>query len=271
MAGIRVALLGPLSVTHDGVAVIPTAAKPRQLLALLLLNDGETVPIASLVSELWDDTPPRSALTTLQTYVLQLRKEFAKIPGMCPQSVARDLLQTRHGGYLINLGGAEFDLHEYRTLVDAGNRFQRADDPAGVVVACTRALGLWQGAALADVDQGRFLRAETAQLEQSRLTTLETLFDAQLRLQRHREVLSELAAMVVQHPLHEHIHAQYMLALHRSGHRARALEVFGRLRGELTTELGIEPSPLLRWLHRAILASDSSLSSPEFRLENVVA
>ncbi|WP_269476328.1 AfsR/SARP family transcriptional regulator [Phytohabitans suffuscus] len=55
----------------------PTAPKPRSVLALLLLQANQTVPVTALIQELWGHEPPASALTTLQTYVLHLRKLFS--------------------------------------------------------------------------------------------------------------------------------------------------------------------------------------------------
>lgn len=67
-------VLGELAVRENGVSVTPTAPKPRQVLALLALHADRVVPVASLTEELWGQRPPRSARTTLQTYVLQLRE-----------------------------------------------------------------------------------------------------------------------------------------------------------------------------------------------------
>ncbi|MEV7526405.1 BTAD domain-containing putative transcriptional regulator, partial [Streptomyces sp. NPDC091371] len=54
---------------------------------------------------------------------------------------------------------------------------------------------------------------------------------------------------------------QFMLALHRSGRRGEALDVYQRLRATLVRELGLEPSTSLRRLQRSILmASPDGLS-----------
>ncbi|NED81991.1 hypothetical protein G3I76_18080, partial [Streptomyces sp. SID11233] len=68
-----------------------------------------------------------------------------------------------------------------------------------------------------------------------------------------------LATLTGYHPLHENLHAQCMLALHRSGRRWQALEVYKTLRGRLVEELGLEPSARVRKLHQAILAADPRL------------
>jgi predicted ATPase len=53
-----------------------------------------------------------------------------------------------------------------------------------------------------------------------------------------------------------------MLALYRSGRQTEALEAYRHARQTLVEELGIEPSPALKELERAILAHDSGLAGP---------
>jgi DNA-binding SARP family transcriptional activator len=261
-----VRVLGSLSILDAGIEASPTAPKLRQLLALLAVNDSQVVPATSLITELWHETPPRSAQTTLQTYVLQLRRIFAKNFGMPTADVVNDLLQTRNGGYRLDIAGAWFDLREYRALEAEGCEQLRDHSDEAAVRSFTSALALWHGSVLLDVDHGDLLEADIAQLERSRLTMFESLLDAELRLGHHREVLSELASLVVQCKFHEDLHALYMLALYRSGYRTRALEVFGKLRASLINELGVEPSPKLRWLQQAILTSESTLTGLRYVL-----
>ncbi len=255
----EIRVLGPLVVHHEAAQAVPSAGKPRKVLALLLLNEQQIVPVSALVSELWDDEPPRSAMTTLQTYVLQLRKLFADTLGLSPSQVAKQVLQTRNAGYLFSPGEAALDLREYRRLEQAGLSAMQCGDDAAAVETFDRALRLWRGSVLSDVEHGRLLEAEAARLEQSRLTMVEYQVEAKLRLGRHRESLSGLAGLVVQHRFHENLHAQYMLALHRSGCRTRALDVYHRLRASMIDELGLEPSPKLQWLHHAMLTSAPQL------------
>ncbi|MEV7525789.1 BTAD domain-containing putative transcriptional regulator, partial [Streptomyces sp. NPDC091371] len=70
---------------------------------------------------------------------------------------------------------------------------------------------------------------------------------------------------------------QFMLALHRSGRRGEALDVYQRLRATLVRELGLEPSVVLRRLQRSILtAAPESLAAvagaagADFRSERLV-
>ena len=90
---------------------------------------------------------------------------------------------------------------------------------------------------------------------------LERRIDADLALGRHDDLVGELEALVVEHPLRERLRGQLMLALYRSGRQAEALEAYREARRALVEELGIEPSPALQELERAILRQD-----PELRL-----
>ncbi|MFJ7075912.1 BTAD domain-containing putative transcriptional regulator [Streptomyces sp. NPDC098781] len=256
-------VLGPLYVRVNGETTAPSAPKLRNVLAMLLVHTGQVVPVPSLVRDLWDDDPPVSGLTTLQTYILNLRKMFSTVTGLTTDEVARDILVTRAGGYLLAAEAGALDLHRYRRLVTSGrDALARGDDAAGVR-DLNEALLLWRGPALVDVPAGRVLESRRRQLEESRLAAFEYLVDVELRLGMYREVLAELAALTVENPLHEGLHGQYMWALHLSGRRAQALQVFHRLRGALVAGLGLEPGPQVQRLHQAVLNADTEFE-PRF-------
>ncbi len=121
------------------------------------------------------------------------------------------------------------------------------------------ALALSRGPALADFAFEPFAQAPAARLEELRLATLEERIDADLACGRHTELVGELESLVREHPLRERLRGQLMLALYRSGRQAEALDVFQAGRRALVDELGIDPSPALQRLERAILQQDASL------------
>ncbi|MEU6995761.1 AfsR/SARP family transcriptional regulator [Streptomyces sp. NPDC046465] len=275
-------VLGALAVREGGRSLVPTAPKPRQVLALLALQAGRMVPVSVLSEELWGTAPPRSARTTLQTYVLQLRELIAAaldagtgpgaaVPGAAAGVAgvggggrvrAKDVLVTMPGGYLLAAGGGSSDVRRFERLAGAGYRAMDGGDWAGAARQLREALALWSGTAFADVQAGPQLRMEIKRLEESRLCALDRRIEADLRLGRHRELLAELTVLVNGYRTHESLHAQFMLALHRSGRRGEALDVYQRLRATLVRELGLEPSARLRRLQRSILGAGLDVAAP---------
>lgn len=252
----RMGILGTLFVSVDDNLTAPSAPKLRKVLATLIVHCGQVVPVPALMRELWDENPPMSGLTTLQTYILNLRKLLVTLTGLSAAEVANEILVTRAGGYAFEVDATQLDVHSYNLLVTQGRQALAANDEVRAVQHLNQALRLWRGPALVDVQVGRVLESKARQFEESRLITFEYLVDAQLRLGMYREALAELIVVASDHPLHEGLHSQYMQALQQAGRRAQALEVFRELRQNLVAELGLEPGPDLQRLHYDILNSD---------------
>jgi DNA-binding SARP family transcriptional activator len=264
---LEIRLLGPLSVIVDGRDATPTAPKPRRVLALLAMSANSVVRNEKIIEELWEDNPPVSVTTTLQTYVYQLRKILrfrvsspADRTGRGGQpSHASEALHTFSGGYMLSLDNESLDCLRFERLARLGR--SRLD--AGNVTEAARilrdALRLWRGAALVDISPGSILQMDLLRLDEIRNSALEARIEADLRLGRHHEVLGELIGLVAQHPTHEGFQAKLMVAMYRAGRRSGALHAYQHARDALVTELGIEPSSELQRLHRAILAGELHL------------
>jgi DNA-binding SARP family transcriptional activator len=255
---ISVQLLGPFAATLSQRDVAPSAAKQRQILALLALNAGRVVTVSTLAEELWGDCPPRRSATALQTYVLHLRNRLAAAgPG------GREFLGTRHSGYLLDASCCATDVEEFARLARLGREAAEAGDHRATSELLGRALALWRGPALVDVPAGRVLELEAASLEATRLGVLERRIEADLGLRRHADLVGELTLLAARNPMNENFCGLLMTALYRSGHAGRALEAFRRLRAVLRGELGLEPGPRLQQLQQAILCGDPALDADE--------
>jgi DNA-binding SARP family transcriptional activator len=254
----EIKVLGPLEAVEADVSIVPSAGKPRQLLALLALNARQMVPVVAMMDELWGPRPPRSAATTLQTYIFQLRRSLSAAMVGTGRD-AKEVLITRSAGYLLETPLGDVDACRFDELTVRGYAAFEAGDPEAASRQLGQALGLWRGSALIDLPRGSRLEIEATRLDESRVAALERRLDADLQLGRHHEILGELAGLTAQYPLHENLHGQFMLALYRCGMSARALEVFRRLRASLIDELGLEPSAPVQRLQRAVLASDPAL------------
>ncbi|MBM7774148.1 DNA-binding SARP family transcriptional activator [Actinokineospora baliensis] len=246
----QVNVLGPLLVTCDTASAAPSATKPKQVLALLALRANTVVSTGRLIEELWGGRPPASAVVTVQTYVLRLRRLLTPLS----DTPIRSILTTASGGYSLRL--EHLDHERFRQRAALGSDALAEGDAARAASLLHGALALWRGPALADVRVGRLLEGHVATLEQERLSVVEQRIDADLRLGRHLGILGELSSLTRDLPLHENLHGQYMLALYRAGRRYQALEVFHRLRQALVEELGLSPTGWVEQVHQAILASD---------------
>ena len=67
-------ILGPLEAGVDGSAVQLGGPRQRAVLAILLAQANEVVPVERLIDGVWDEDPPETAANILQGYVSQLRK-----------------------------------------------------------------------------------------------------------------------------------------------------------------------------------------------------
>lgn len=251
----QIDLLGPLVAHQAGISFVPTAVKPKKVLALLALNANRFVQLQAIQNELWGTTPPKSALTTIQTYIMQIRKrmETALAGG---GTRAKDLLVTGATGYQLRIRPHHLDLARYRDLVARGELALTAGEYHRAACLFADALAVWRDDALVDVRHGPAIETEVRELEASRTLALERRIEAELRLGQHYGVLTELSVLTRRHPFNENLHGQFIRALYRSGRRADALSLYRRLRERLIGELGIDPSPWLRELHQAVLSCD---------------
>ena len=246
-------LLGPVEVLRgEGRPVALGGAKPRALLALLLLHANEVVSRDRLIDTLWGDRPPGTAGHSLDVQVSRLRKAFEP----------EELLLTRSGGYVLEVEPEQIDSHRFERLLEEGRRANAERKPAGALDALEAALGLWRGPALADLAYEEFARTEIERLEELRLVATEERIDAELALGRHDTLIPELESLTATHPLRERLRGQLMLALYRAGRQAEALRVYSDTRKRLVDELGIEPGQALKELEQAILRQDPALDLP---------
>ncbi|AUS77414.1 hypothetical protein C1701_02420 [Actinoalloteichus sp. AHMU CJ021] len=271
MSAVRVRVLGPFEFHHGGTAVTPSAAKLRQLLALLAVRENRLVRNDQIIEELWEQHPPRSVSTTLQTYVYQLRK-LIRPHERLDRRGARVLgagsfdLETTANGYLLRCSPGEVDAGAFERLVRQGNAEHAGGrlDTAGRLFRS--ALALWRGPVFADLSQGPLLQAEAVGLEELYRNATERRIEIDLQSGRHHEVLGELTGLVAQYPTHEGFQTKLMLALYRAGRRSDALHVYQRAREALSAELGLDPSPAIRRLHAQVLAASPVLDVPSLTL-----
>ncbi|MFE0522502.1 BTAD domain-containing putative transcriptional regulator [Streptomyces sp. NPDC058954] len=244
-------ILGPVRVRDGATEIVLDGAKQRTVLAALLLAEGSVVADTGLSWFLWGGRPPATLSAQLYNHVSRVRRALGPEAGIV----------RRAHGYEMRTGTAFVDLLEFRELAGRGKvalaegKYREASD------LLRGALVLWRGPALAGVSE-HLAGAEGPPLEEARTTVLAGRIEADLALGRHPRLLPELTRLVSRHPLHERFRAQLMTALYRCDRQGEALAVYDRGRHLLARELGVEPGPLLRGVHRAILTADPRLYEP---------
>jgi SARP family transcriptional regulator, regulator of embCAB operon len=259
-----IGVLGSLVLGVNGRDATPSAPKPRQLLALLAARPNQVAAVDLLIDELWESSPPSSAVTTVQTYIVLLRRLLAECLQVSGTEVAQKVLTYTGWGYQLVTGDRDsHDASSFIRYANLGHRALADGDNSRASTTLRKALACWRGPALADVRGGPHLLAHRVSLEEHRMYVVETRIEADLRLGRHHELIGELSGLIVEHPLNENFHSLLMIALYRSGRPGQALETFRRLHQNLRNDLGMEPSPHLRSIQQGILRRDSSLEAAQ--------
>jgi DNA-binding SARP family transcriptional activator len=128
-------ILGPLEVSDETGPLLLGGQKQRAVLALLVVDAGRVVSTDHLVDALWGEQPPRTAVTSLQNFVSQLRKLLGP-----------EILETKPPGYRLNVRPGELDLHRFRAMVERA----RTLEPPEKAATLREALALWRGPPLAE-------------------------------------------------------------------------------------------------------------------------
>ncbi|MGW6934040.1 AfsR/SARP family transcriptional regulator [Lentzea sp. NPDC054927] len=230
-------VLGPIEVWVGDRQVNLGGPKPRTLLAALLLQPRQVVPVERLIDLIWDESPPQTAGALVHTYVSSLRR-----------AVGQSLV-TRARGYLLDL---DSDVEQFTEHLATARQAERADDPATAITHYQHGLALWRGPALHGVE-AQFARGHAMALDESRLSAEEGLSRCEIAQNRVEDAIARLSALANAHPAREDTRELLMRAFHRAGRQADALTVYRDAREYLLDELGIEPGEKLRDLQTAIL------------------
>ncbi|MEV0148348.1 MULTISPECIES: BTAD domain-containing putative transcriptional regulator [unclassified Nonomuraea] len=244
MTDVRVELLGPFEVRNrDGALVEVPGIRLRALLAALALEPGRVVTRARLVDWIWGQQPPADEVNALQALVSRLRR-------VLPDGV----IEADSGGYRLAVAPEAVDAWRFEHLVGQA----RAAEPAARADLLRSALALWRGTAMADIALrgSDAFDAVVTRLDELYVTALVDRVDADVRLGRGSELVSELTELVATYPLREGFVAALMRALAEDGRGTEALTVYQRTRELLAEELGVDPSAELSALHTALLRGE---------------
>jgi len=256
---VEITLLGTVEATMDGVSLRLAGERQKALIGKLALENGKTVPTATLLGVLWGDSVPLTARTKLQGLVSAFRRlirDQASRQGGSPSAApGEDYLLTHGHGYELAAGTVHVDIDAFDRLVIQARQAQHVGAPETASELLEQGLCLWRGPALADVWLPG-IRGIAEAIDERRLLAVATKAEVDLALGRADTVAAELSVWVSEHPLHERLRALLMQALYECGCRVDALRLYRTGRDMISTELGLEPSFELQRIHQRILAGD---------------
>lgn len=225
--------------------------KPRQVLEVLAFAGAAPVTKDRLVQVLWGDSPPASAVATLESYVCVLRRSMGAGKGTSSPIV------TTSAGYRLDRERVSVDVHLCRSMLD---RAVTADD-ALTLTLTRRALRLCEQPLLASETRAGWADQARDEFRQVLATACGRASRAALALGECDEAVRLATRGTTLEPYDEALTRDLMRALSTAGRRAAALSAFLDLRRRLVEELGVEPGPQTRALYVQVLTDDSQTVS----------
>jgi predicted ATPase/DNA-binding SARP family transcriptional activator len=220
----------------------------RGLLALLAGDLRAGCGTARLVDGLWPDELPEHPRKALQLLVFRTRARLGA-----------EVILSTPTGYRLSLGEDEVDASAVLLHASACERCARAGDHLSALQHTEEGLALCGG--VEGWDSG--LRDPLSELRAARVAAYRALVRARAlalsRLGRYGEAVGPLGDLAGDRPRDEEVLAELLRCEAATVGPPAALVRYDSYRRELREELGSEPGPALRDVHRELLLSDLPL------------
>ena len=162
-------------------------------------------------------------------------------------------IETTPSGYRLVVPLHEIDAHRFESALERARSLLADEETERAQHVVTEALALWRGEPLAELHYWDVARIEAERLEDLRRSAEELRVEAAIRSGRHESVLASAQALVREAPTREHRWVLLATAQYHAGRQSEALATLRRVRSVLMDELGLDPSPDVEDLERAIL------------------
>ncbi|WP_064742882.1 AfsR/SARP family transcriptional regulator [Pseudonocardia spinosispora] len=244
---VRFQLLGPVRAWVGNREVRTGSPQQRAVLAMLLLHDGRSVALDSIIEMLWGARVPIAAAGTVRTYISRIRSTFAETV----EGASNLRLEAYGDGYRLVVDRSAVDIDLFRGYLTRA----RMDRRCGELVSAARwlqdGLGLWRGCPLSGIDGSTGAFGSTAcyfygrirWLEQLRSSALEEWLAIEIELGNFARAIEELEEAVAADPYHERMWELLMSAQHSAGRTNDALASFRSVSQRLDDDLGLSPGP----------------------------
>jgi DNA-binding SARP family transcriptional activator len=248
-----VQVLGVTSVSGGDLGPSPVpvvGVKPRQILGMLAVRLGQPVAKDELAERLWEGSPPRAYIATLDSYICVLRRQLRT-------GDARKALATASRGYLLDPAHADVDVDRVRSQLGESHGAR----PGQLVTATEEALAHVGGTLLASEPYAAWAVDERRRFQELLVNRCVAAATAAQSLGEH-DVAEQLAARALGiDALTEQAWVLRMQSLAATARRLDALRCYSELRRVLGEELGMEPGPQAQSLYLSLLREESRQSA----------
>jgi hypothetical protein len=185
---LSLAILGPAEIAVRG-AVVRLPPKTLAVLLRLAMASGSAVPVDQLFRDVWlpsDMLVRRDERTSVQKRITELRHTIDGTDAENVASVIRTERDARPSAYRLAGDGTWIDAEDFRQLVEQA----RGADSVTAAKLLARALDLWRGRPLVNIEHLPFARAAIHQLMALREAAARDLLDAYRAMGRVLDALA---------------------------------------------------------------------------------
>jgi DNA-binding SARP family transcriptional activator len=237
--------------TVGGTPVALGSRKQRAVLAMLVIHRNRVVSGEALVDAVWGQRARQEARASLHTYVSNLRRLLndAGLDG-------RSILAAAPSGYRLRLLDIDCDMDRFAAEKTAGIRAAAAGRFELASKHLAAATAEWRGRALEDLHEFEFAASFAAALVEDEVNVHIAHAEAEIACGRGNAVISTLEELVPEHPYHEPLWTQLIIAYYVAERQSDALDAYRRVKAALSADLGIDPGPTIRALHERIVRQE---------------
>lgn len=240
-AGLRICLMGPLTVENDGKPLAIASRKARALLGYLVQRKGLETARSTLAGLLWGERSEAQARASLRQTLSELRGALA--------SSSQGPIIANKESVAWAPGSAWIDTRELASAV-------ASEDEAGLREAALLLRGEFlEGLSIDETPFEHWLASERERFRRLASILHSRLMDRAQESGDIEAALSHGLKLISFDPLQEQIHRSLMRLYTAQGRHDAALAQYERCKSELLNQLGVQPEAETETLARSIRAS----------------
>lgn len=262
--GLRIKLLGQFEVYRDGHPIAQTewrTEKNKDVLKILALHPGQTLPQDWIMESLWPAQNPERSVRNLRGRISEIRRILEPDLGQGSKS---SYVKTVSGGYALATDYCRIDMQAFRTAYDHASTQAELDTEAAINVF-KRAIEIYIGDLLPADLHKEWAFEHREELRRLYLDTLRQLTEL-LYLDEHFDEAIRYGEKTLQaDPYDERIYRTLMRAHHEMNNVHAAMQLYERCRRALA-DRDMDPSAATDHL-AATLRSHAHRQSEQLSME----